>query len=109
MSHKNMDKKNRFRARTIGFRMSEEEARELDLKVAASGMTKQDYIIDSLLKRKIRVVCGRKVIRELQMQLEAVLEELQFMDDNTDIEEDVIVPLKIVLEVLTAEEEQIKK
>ena len=29
MSHKNMDKKNRFRARTIGFRMSEEEAREL--------------------------------------------------------------------------------
>ena len=38
------------------------------------------------------------------MQLEAILEELQFMDDNTDIDEDVIMPLKVVLEVLTADE-----
>ena len=40
------------------------------------------------------------------MQLEAILEELQFLDDNTDIEEDIIVPLKTVLEVLTADEER---
>lgn len=106
MSHKNMDKKNRFRARTIGFRMSEAEAKELDLKVAASGMTKQDYIIDSLLKRKIRIVGGRKVIRELQFQLEAVLEELQFLDENTNIDEAVIEPIQVVLEVLTAKEEK---
>ena len=80
------------------------EAKELNLKVAASGMNKQDYIIDSLLKRNIRIVGGRKVIREVQMQLEAILEELQFMDENTDIDEDVIMPLKVVLEVLTADE-----
>jgi hypothetical protein len=84
--------------------MSESEAKELNLKVAASGMNKQDYIIESLLKRNIRIVGGRKVIREVQMQLEAILEELQFMDENTDIDEDVIMPLKVVLEVLTADE-----
>lgn len=67
-------------------------------------MNKQDYIIESLLKRNIRIVGGRKVIREVQMQLEAILEELQFMDENTDIDEDVIMPLKVVLEVLTADE-----
>ena len=106
MSEKNLDSKGRLRSRVVGFRMSEEESEELNKKVALSGMNKQDYIIESLLKRKIRIVGGRKVIREVQMQLEAILEELQFLDDNTDIEEDIIVPLKIVLEVLTADEER---
>ncbi|MBR6217041.1 MAG: hypothetical protein IKQ63_00805 [Eubacterium sp.] len=104
MSAKNLDSKGRLRSRVVGFRMSESEAKELNLKVAASGMNKQDYIIESLLKRNIRIVGGRKVIREVQMQLEAILEELQFMDENTDIDEDVIMPLKVVLEVLTADE-----
>ena len=106
MSAKNLDSKGRLRSRVVGFRMSEEESEELNKKVALSGMNKQDYIIESLLKRKIRIVGGRKVIREVQMQLEAILEELQFLDDNTDIEEDIVVPLKIVLEVLTADEER---
>lgn len=106
MSAKNLDSKGRLRSRVVGFRMSEEESEELNKKVALSGMNKQDYIIESLLKRKIRIVGGRKVIREVQMQLEAILEELQFLDDNTDIEEDIIVPLKTVLEVLTADEER---
>ena len=106
MSAKNLDNKGRLRSRVVGFRMSEEESEELNKKVALSGMNKQDYIIESLLKRKIRIVGGRKVIREVQMQLEAILEELQFLDDNTDIEEDIIVPLKTVLEVLTADEER---
>ena len=104
MSAKNLDSKGRLRSRVVGFRMSESESKELNLKVAASGMNKQDYIIESLLKRNIRIVGGRKVIREVQMQLEAILEELQFMDENTDIDEDVIMPLKAVLEVLTADE-----
>lgn len=106
MSAKNLDSKGRLRSRVVGFRMSEEESEELNKKVALSGMNKQDYIIESLFKRKIRIVGGRKVIREVQMQLEAILEELQFLDDNTDIEEDIIVPLKTVLEVLTADEER---
>lgn len=106
MSAKNLDSKGRLRSRVVGFRMSEEESEELNKKVALSGMNKQDYIIESLLKRKIRIVGGRKVIREVQMQLEAILEELQFLDDNTDIEEDIIVPLKTVLEVLAADEER---
>ena len=106
MSAKNLDSKGRLRSRVVGFRMSEEESEELNKKVALSGMNKQDYIIESLLKRKIRIVGGRKVIREVQMQLEAILEELQFLDDNADIEEDIIVPLKTVLEVLTADEER---
>lgn len=86
--------------------MSPEEAKELDVKVAVSGMTKQDYITHSLLEHEIRIVGGRKVIRALREELEAVLEELQFMDDelrDMDYENNIAVPLKAVLEVLHAE------
>lgn len=45
MSAKNLDNKNRWRSKTIAFRMSPEEAQQLDVKVKLSGLTKQDYLI----------------------------------------------------------------
>ncbi|WP_431978845.1 plasmid mobilization protein [Raoultibacter massiliensis] len=38
----------RVRSRTVAFRLSEEQAKELDLRVKASGLTKQDYILAKL-------------------------------------------------------------
>lgn len=42
MSKKNLDSCNRLRSKIISFRMSNEEAKMLDRKVALSGLTKQD-------------------------------------------------------------------
>jgi hypothetical protein len=102
--------------------MSPEEAEELNVKVALSGLSKQDYIIQCLLKHEIRVVGGRKVARKVEMYLEAVLEELQYMEmemqdkvesgENTDESgslkvrelDDVIVPLRHILKIINADE-----
>ena len=51
MSAKNLDSKGRFRARTIGFRVSPEEDQLINSAVALSGLTKQDYIVKRLLCR----------------------------------------------------------
>ena len=48
MSAKNLDKHNRWRSKTVAFRMSPEEADMLDEFVKLSGLTKQDYIIRRL-------------------------------------------------------------
>ena len=45
MSEKRLDAKNRWRNVVVAFRMSPEEAQELNVKVALSGLSKQDYII----------------------------------------------------------------
>ena len=45
MSAKNLDSKGRFRARTIGFRVSPEEDKQINIAVSLSGLTKQDYIV----------------------------------------------------------------
>ena len=56
MSEKRLDAKNRWRNVVVAFRMSPEEAEELNVKVALSGLSKQDYIIQCLLKHEVRVV-----------------------------------------------------
>ena len=77
MSAKNLDKQGRWRNVSVGFKVSPEEARLLNVKVALSGLSKQDYIINRLLDRDIIVQANPKVFIALKRQLEKVLEELQ--------------------------------
>ena len=51
----------------------------------------------------MRVVAGKKVARKMEMYLEAMLEELQFLQDenmsNIDFDE-MLMPLKHILTIL---------
>ena len=104
MSEKKLDPKGRWRNVNVGFRVSKEEAEELNLKVALSGLPKQEYILRCCLEHEVRVVCGKKVAKKMQMYLEALLEELQFMPEGSVPEEEIFLPLKHILRVLGAEE-----
>ena len=44
MSLKNRDNKNRWRNKTVAFRVSPEEDEQIEAAVRLSGLTKQDYI-----------------------------------------------------------------
>lgn len=102
MSEKRLDAKNRWRNVVVAFRMSAEEAQELNVKVSLSGLSKQDYIIQCLLKHEIKVVGGIKVAKKVQVHLDTILEELQTLDESDrGIEvEELLVPLKHVLDIL---------
>ena len=104
MSEKKLDPKGRWRNVNVGFRVSKEEAEELNLKVALSGLPKQEYILRCCLEHEVKVVCGKKVAKKMQMYLEALLEELQFMPEGSVPEEEILLPLKHILRVLGAEE-----
>lgn len=67
---------NRERPITIAFRVSKEMNETINLLVAASGMTKQDYIVSKLLDKEITVkpcpsmhAAFRKELREVCRQL----------------------------------------
>ena len=106
MSQKSKDKKNRWRNVVVGFRMSPQEAEELNAKVSLSGLSKQDYLIKSCLGQELHIVCGRKVAREMQMYLEAILEELQNLETTEEMDEELLTPLKHILEILNAEDDE---
>ena len=104
MSEKRLDAKNRWRNVVVAFRMSPEEAQELNVKVSLSGLSKQDYIIQCLLKHEIRVVGGLKVAKKVQVHLDTILEELQTLDEADRDVEELLVPLKHVLDILQSDE-----
>lgn len=81
MSAKNCDEHNRWRNKTVAFRMSPEESNELDMRVKLSGLTKQDYLINRALQRDIVVVGNPKVYVALKKKLEEVLIELKSLND----------------------------
>ena len=61
MSLKNRDNHNRWRNKTVAFRVSPEEDRQIETFVKLSGLTKQDYITRRLLCREV-VVQGLSLI-----------------------------------------------
>ena len=52
------------------------------------------------------MVCGRKVVRQMQMYLEAILEELQFLEEGQAPEEELLTPLLHIVEILSKVEEE---
>ena len=63
MSLKNMDNKNRWRSKTVGFRVSPEEDAQIETAVRLSGLTKQDYITRRLLCRDVVVQGNPRVYK----------------------------------------------
>lgn len=69
MSRPIVDYKGRRRSKTIAFRVSPEEDEVINALVAASGMTKQDYITSRLECRDINVSPNVRVYRMLRDQI----------------------------------------
>ena len=77
MSLKNRDNHNRWRSKTVAFRVSPEEDAQIETFVKLSGLTKQDYITRRLTSKDVVVQGNPRVYKALRDQLAAVLDELR--------------------------------
>lgn len=96
MSAKNLDKKQRFRSKTVGFRMSPEENAELDKLIGLSGMTKQDYITDRLQNKEIIVNPNPRVFKALKTEIIALTKELKRLSEVSDDNEEMLEMTRVV-------------
>ena len=96
MSAKNVDGKNRWRNKTVAFRMSPEEDVQLEMGVRLSGLTKQDYLIRRVLCREVVVQGNPRVHKALRNELAAVLVELQRIASGGQINEDLIETIRLI-------------
>ena len=85
MSAKNLDRHNRWRSKTVAFRVTPEENALIDTFARLSGRTKQDYITDRLLCRDVVVQGNPRVYKALKEQLTAVHEELLRVGRCSDV------------------------
>lgn len=107
MSEKNKDDKNRWRNVTIAFRMSPEENEELNNRVKLSGFrTKQDYIIQSVLHQKVVAVGNPLMLGQFRQNLQRIEQELIRIEKASEIDEELLTPIRSMLEILEGFQEQ---
>ena len=91
MSAKNYDNHNRWRNKTVAFRVSAEEDLQLETLVRMSGLTKQDYITRRLLCRDVVVQGNPRVYKALRDQFAAVLDELRRIEAGAEVKQ-IFIP-----------------
>lgn len=100
MSAKNMDNHNRWRNRTVAFRVSPEEGEQLEVFVKLSGLTKQDYIIRRLLCHDVVVQGNPRVYKALRDQFAAVLDELQRIEAGAGVNDELMDTIHMIAEIM---------
>ena len=101
MSAKNLDRHNRFRSITVGFRVSPEENEHINKFVAVSGLSKQEYCYRRCMQQDIIVNSGNpRVYKALKNNLAEVLEELKNKKEVTDEMLEIIELITVTLQGL---------
>ena len=106
MSLKNRDEHNRWRNRTVAFRVSPEEDAQIETFVKLSGLTKQDYITRRLLNRDIVVQGNPRVYKALRDQLAAVLGELRRIEAGGAVNDELLDLIEMIADILGGMKEE---
>lgn len=96
MSAKNLDKHNRWRNKTVAFRVSPEEDTQIETAVKLTGLTKQDYIIRRLLCRDVVVQGNPRVYKALKNQMAAIYEELKRLEALSPDNDELLYTLQVI-------------
>lgn len=100
MSAKNRDEHNRWRNKTVAFRVSPEEDEQIEIAVKLTGLTKQDYITRRLLCHDVVVQGNPRVYKALRDQLAAVLEQLRRIEAGAGVEDDLLDTIQMIASIM---------
>lgn len=100
MSAKNRDEHNRWRNKTVAFRVSPEENKQIETAVQLSGLTKQDYITRRLLCHNVVVQGNPRVYKALKNELDLVLEELKRINDSSEVTDELLDTIELIAVIL---------
>ena len=96
MSVKVLDQQGRWRNKTVAFRVSPEEDKQIEAAVRLSGLTKQDYIIKRLQEKDVVVVGNPRVYKALKNELARVPDELQRIDGGGEVSRELMDTIELI-------------
>ena len=106
MSMKNLDRHNRWRNKTVAFRVSPEEDEQLEIFVKLSGLTKQDYITRRLLEKEVVVQGNPRVYKALRDELAAVLDELRRIEAGQGVNDELLDTIQMIATIMNGMQEE---
>ena len=106
MSLKNRDNHNRWRNKTVAFRVSPEEDTQIEIFVKLSGLTKQDYITRRLTYKDVVVQGNPRVYKALRDQLAAVLDELRRIETGGSVNDELLDVIEMIAAIMDGMKEE---
>ena len=106
MSLKNRDNHNRWRSKTVAFRVSPEEDTQIEIFVKLSGLTKQDYITRRLTDKDVVVQGNPRVYKALRDQLAAVLDELRRIEAGNSVNDELLDVIEMIAAIMDGMKEE---
>ena len=106
MSLKNRDNHNRWRNKTVAFRVSPEEDWQIETFVKLSGLTKQDYITRRLICKDVVVQGNPRVYKALRDQLAAVLNELRRIEMGGSVSDELLGVIEMIAAIMDGMKEE---
>lgn len=106
MSAKNLDNHNRWRNKTVAFRVSPEEDAQIETFVKLSGLTKQDYITRRLICKDVVVQGNPRVYKALRDQFAAVLDELQRVKAGVELDNELLDTINLIARIMDGMKEE---
>ena len=106
MSAKNLDNHNRWRNKTVAFRVSPEEDAQIETFVKLSGLTKQDYITRRLICKDVVVQGNPRVYKALRDQFAAVLDELQRIETGVELGDELLDTIRMIARIMDGMKEE---
>lgn len=108
MSLKNRDEHNRWRNKTVAFRVSPEEWQQIERYVQLSGLTKQDYITQRLTHREVTVQGNPRVYKALRDNLADVLTELKRIESGGEVNDELLDLIEMIADILGGLKEELE-
>lgn len=92
--------KNRKRPNTIAFRMSDEERRLFEDRVAMSGLLKQDFIIQSLLFSNVQFLGSTIAIKKIEERLVEIEMMIKSVLKKKELDSVLVEELSTIIELM---------
>ncbi|MDR3729219.1 MAG: hypothetical protein Q3X94_05495 [Oscillospiraceae bacterium] len=100
MSQKNLDRKGRWRCRTVAFRVAPEEWEEIRTRAKISGLTLQEYVTRRCQEQDVVVVGNPRVYKALKTQMQQILSALESTAKGGDVSEELLETIQFVARIL---------
>ncbi len=104
MSERVRDNKNRWRSKTVAFRVSPEEWEQINKLVLISGLQKQEYIINRVLQKDIVVQGSPRTYKMLRNQIAEIKEILSSVGSLTEEQFEILGQISVTINGLRGEE-----
>lgn len=103
---KKKNEKNRRRNIIVNFRVSPEEKRLLDERIALSGLPRAEFFIQSCLHQKINTLGNVKTFGQIKKQIKRIDSHLMNVSRADELDLEVLESLRAILEMLDGLEQK---